>query len=216
MKIYSYIVKYVTGLAPNPFFGKLTLNVCKPVIRRTANVGDWIIGTGSRNVKTKSGNKDYAGKLVYAMKITAKMTMKEYDTYCQEELNKKIPFPDKKDWKRSLGDSIYDYSESDIPKIRKGLHDETNKATDLSGLNTLVSDHFYYFGENAVNVPIHLQEQKLIKNEQGHFVITELTLIEEFEHWISQFELNKIYGNPQLLWKLEKEGIENCKLECDE
>ncbi len=48
MYIYSYVLRYDDGVAPNPFFGFCTLAVCKPVIRRKAQVGDWIIGTGSK------------------------------------------------------------------------------------------------------------------------------------------------------------------------
>ncbi|HEU4573982.1 MAG TPA: hypothetical protein VFS36_03195 [Chitinophagaceae bacterium] len=134
MKLYSYIVKSDTGLAPNPFWGKLTLNVCKPDIRRTASEGNWVIGTGSKNVKSKSGKIiDYSGKLVYAMKVTSKMSMKEYDDYCNQELKKKIPFPDKKDWRRVLGDCIYDFSTGTVPRLRKLLHNENDKDTDLGG-----------------------------------------------------------------------------------
>ena len=214
MKLYSYIVASDTGLAPNPFWGKLTLNVCKPDIRRTALKDNWVIGTGSKNVKSKTGNViDYSGKLVYAMKVTCKMTMKEYDTHCNKELQKKIPFPDKKDWRRVLGDSIYDFSIGNIPRLRKVLHDEDDKDTDLKGLNALVSDHFYYFGSKAEKIPPELTG--LIKKEQGHIIVDDLVLIEKFEKWISQFELNKLYGDPQLLWRIENGEFEKCKIKSD-
>jgi hypothetical protein len=214
MKIYSYIVKSDTGLAPNPFWGRLTLNVCKPDIRRTASKNNWVIGTGSKSVKTKIGDiTDYSGKLVYAMKVTDVMTMKEYDNYCTQELKKKIPFPDKKEWKRIVGDSIYDFSIGGVPRLRKVLHDEDDKETDLSGKNTLISNHFYYFGNKAETIP--KQFSKLVKKEQGHLIVDDIILIEEFEKWLSHFELNKLYGDPQLLWKIEEGEYENCKVKCD-
>jgi len=37
MKVYSYIVAYDSGFAPNPFHGICTLACCKPTIRRTAH-----------------------------------------------------------------------------------------------------------------------------------------------------------------------------------
>ena len=40
MRVFSYIVTHDTGYAPNPFHGFLTLACCKPLIRRTAEVGD--------------------------------------------------------------------------------------------------------------------------------------------------------------------------------
>ncbi len=90
MKLYTYVIAQDSGLSPNPFWEELTLNVCKPKIRVTAEEGDWIIGTGSKNVKKKDGNVvDFAGKLVYTMKVSKKLTMKEYDIYCKKNLQKK-------------------------------------------------------------------------------------------------------------------------------
>ena len=48
MTIYSYVVARDYGFAPNPFYGCCTLATCKPIIRRMAQVGDWVIGTGSK------------------------------------------------------------------------------------------------------------------------------------------------------------------------
>ena len=33
-KVISYVMTYDTGFAPNPYFKKLTLATCKPVIKR--------------------------------------------------------------------------------------------------------------------------------------------------------------------------------------
>ena len=46
-QIYSYVLRYDDGVAPNPYGGVCTLAICKPVIRKKAQVGDWVIGTGS-------------------------------------------------------------------------------------------------------------------------------------------------------------------------
>lgn len=42
-RIYSYVVRYDSGFAPNPFYGYCTLATCKPDIRRAAEVGDWLV-----------------------------------------------------------------------------------------------------------------------------------------------------------------------------
>jgi len=63
MKVYSYVVARDYGFAPNPFFGYCTLATCKPVIRRVARAGDWIVGTGS----AEHGRQDY---IVFAMRVT--------------------------------------------------------------------------------------------------------------------------------------------------
>jgi hypothetical protein len=61
MKLYSYIVIHDTGFSPNPFWGFCTLADCKPTIRRTANVDDWIVGLTPKS----KGNK-----IVYAMEMS--------------------------------------------------------------------------------------------------------------------------------------------------
>lgn len=68
MKLYSYRIPVDDGAAPNPYWDICTLVICKPAIRRTAQVGDWVIGTGSKN--SPIGNIE--DKLVYAMKVTDK------------------------------------------------------------------------------------------------------------------------------------------------
>ena len=215
MKLYSYIVAHDFGLAPNPFWGELTLSICKPKIRLSALEGDWIIGTGSKNVDSKDGGViNYSGKLVYAMKITGTKTMEEYDAYCNDHLKPKIPFINKKDWRRIVGDSIYDFSIGKTPRLRKVLHKEEDKPIDLSGKNTLLSKHFYYFGSEARIIPPEFTD--FIKKEQGHKVIADTEIIKRFEKWLkSEFELNKLYGNPQLRWKIDKSLSGECEVNCD-
>lgn len=72
-RIHSYVVRYDSGFAPNPFYSYCTLATCKPGIRRSANVGDWVVGSGSKDRSVRRG-----GRLVYAMRITESMTFDEY------------------------------------------------------------------------------------------------------------------------------------------
>jgi len=152
--------------------------------------------------------------MVYAMRVTKKMTMEEYDSYCKENLSRKIPFVDRENWKRIIGDSIYDYSQSGIPKLRKVLHKEEDKKRDLSGKYTLLSTDFYYFGNATVEIPEKFKV--LIKNEQGHKVNEDAELNQKFTHWlVNNFESNKLYGEPQLQWQLIK-GVEGeFNIKCD-
>lgn len=64
MKLYSYVLTHDTGFAPNPSGEYCTLACCKPRIRKSAQVDDWIIGTGSTN----NVGHDH----LYAMKVTEK------------------------------------------------------------------------------------------------------------------------------------------------
>jgi len=195
-RLYSYIVKNDNGSAPNPFWGTCTLTICKPKIRRTAKVGDWIIGTGSKNSKLKDGKTyDLSGSLVYAMKVSDKQTIKEYDKYCQSNLPEKLPKWFNKDWRRRLGDCMYDYSKGEEPAIRMAVHKEQHRIKDLSGIYSLLSTHFYYFGEEPRSIPGAIKG--IVIKSQGHLVIDDLTLIDKFENWIKKFKKNKIYADPQ-------------------
>ncbi|MBS1649217.1 MAG: hypothetical protein JSR09_05870 [Bacteroidetes bacterium] len=203
-KIYSYILRYDDGAAPNPFSDICTLTICKPAIRRTANIGDWIIGTGSKNTRvTKIDTVNLSDSLVYAMKITDKKSLANYDQFCNQSLQSKIPVWKTNDWRLRMGDCIYDYSKPGDPTIRKSVHNETNRATDIGGKFALLSTHFYYFGVAAVE--IHKDLKQLIKQSQGHKIIQQEDLVIKFENWIKQFKLNTIIGDPQLRWMFDRE-----------
>lgn len=203
MKIYSYVLRTDDGSAPNPFGEVCTLSICKPAIRRTACIGDWVIGTGSRRVNLGDGKIiDFADSIVYAMKITDIKTLKEYDEYCKYSLINKIPVFKTDNWELKVGDCIYDYSKGSEPLIRKGVHNECNRKRDLGGKNALLSNNFYYFGSEARHLPSELSA--LIKKSQGHKKIENKQLIEQFENWIAQFEKNKIYADPQMRWYFDR------------
>ena len=217
MKLYTYIVDSDTGLAPNPFWGRLTLAVCKPRIRKVAKIGDWIIGTGSKNVKNKSKSyNDYSGKLVYAMKVSEIMTFKEYDIYCTNsltELKNKIP-SNKKGWKSKIGDCIYKYPlKGDTPILRQGLHCSDNITTDLGGLYVLLSDTFFYFGCKPVE--LHPRFSKLIKTGIGHTSFDDLIFVKDFENWmISNFVKQNEFPDPQLKDEIDDLFEKNSKPNC--
>jgi hypothetical protein len=211
-KLYSYILRIDDGAAPNPFWNVCTLTICKPAIRRTAKIGDWIIGTGSKNSKCNDGNiYDLSDSLVYAMKVSNKMTLADYDNYCKQKLPNKIPSWFNKDWRRRMGDCIYNFS-TEEPTIRKSVHNETNRKTDLSGLNTLLSNCFYYFGEEARPIPQQLKQ--IIKQNQGHKVIEQKELVENFENWIREFKVNKLYAHPQLRHEFDRAPTEEQISKC--
>lgn len=212
-RLYSYVLRFDDGAAPNPFWKTCTLTICKPAIRRTARIGDWVIGTGSTNSKLKDGKKhNLSDSLVYAMRITNKLTLAEYDQFCSENLKEKIPSWFNRDWRRRMGDCIYDYSNQNEPILRKGVHNQSNMARDLTGNCSLLSNEFYYFGEEPRIIPQNLK--RIIKKNQGHLRIEDPNLLSDFETWINQFKKNKIYAEPQLAFEfkieLNEEQISKC------
>jgi len=193
-QLYSYCLPYDDGAAPNPYWGVCTLVICKPAIRRTAEIGDWIVGTGS----TRSRIGNVSGMVVYAMRVTQKMKMRDYDLHTQEHLKGKIPDPTSSDVRRRLGDSIYDFR-YDPPRLRsREVHSEGNREDDLSGYYALLSERFYYFGDHPVRLPEDLQ--KIVQQRQGHRKQKNTPFLPRFEEWLLGLNLepNKLYGNPQM------------------
>lgn len=188
-RLFSYCIPGDDGAAPNPFWGVCTLVICKPVIRRNAQVGDWIVGTGS----TKFG---FQNQVVYAMEVTQKMTMEEYDKFCQLKLRNKIPNSKSKNQKVKVGDCIYDFS-TNPPLIRGEVHDENNRKTDLGGKFALLSNHFYYFGGNPIPLPDHLLA--IVKQGQAHKSTANNPYVESFVDWITRpcHTANKINSLPK-------------------
>ena len=78
--LYCYKMTWDTESAPNPHHGVLTLAICKPTIRRCAQVGDWISGWTAKEVHGKD-NRRYSfeyPKLIYLARIQKKLTFAEY------------------------------------------------------------------------------------------------------------------------------------------
>jgi hypothetical protein len=203
-RLFSYCIPFDDGAAPNPFWGVCTLNICKPVIRRNAKKGDWIVGTGSK----KFG---FENKVVYAMEITETLTMLQYYNYCKAELPKKIPNWRSRCYKERIGDCIYDFS-IEPAGILKSVHNEANRQRDLGGLFTLLSDHFYYFGDKPESLPEHLLQ--IVKQGQGHKSTANQPYFYEFVDWIvtQKKAKNKIYSEPndRLLFTLDNDQVNNC------
>jgi hypothetical protein len=193
MKLYSYCLRYDGGAAPNPFWGICTLVICKPAIRRTAVIGDWIVGLGSAN----SPIGDISRHVVYAMKVTDKLTLKEYDQFCRISLPNKIPQWRSPDYRQRMGDCIYDYGLGEYPKIRWGVHSENERRRDLSGKYALLSKRFYYFGDQPVSFPKYLYP--LIHTSQGHKSNQNQPYVQSFVGWIESlgYRRNTVYGIPQ-------------------
>lgn len=218
MNIFSYVVRSDTGFAPNPYGGVCTLVTCKPHIRKCneLELGDWIVGLASLSVKYFNDHP----RVVYAMKVTEIMPLKEYDRHCKKHLKIKIPIKtlkgQEKKYEESVGDCIYDYSNCEKPKLRQSLHSEKNRKNDLAGENALLSRHFYYFGTKAVKLPQCLSALDLSnpKSRQGQKRNSGVKLVMDFEKWIKKLEIawgkNSICGKPINARRKFKNGCGTC------
>ena len=200
MRLFSYCIPVDDGAAPNPYWKKCTLVICKPVIRRVAEEGDWVVGLGSRNIN----GIDYSGKVVYAMKIAEIKTLAEYDEFCRNSLTNKIPDLNHHEYSRKVGDCIYNFAQNSKGILRPSVHNKGNRKTDLGGMNALISDHFYYFGKKAIELPQELWP--IIKQGQGHRSDSNEPYKDQFVKWIENlgYKLNGVYGKPQIELKFMK------------
>jgi len=155
------------GFAPNPFYGYCTLAACKPVIRRVASVGDWIVGTGG----SSRGLRD---RLIYAMRVTEAITFDEY--WSDERFRDKRPNR-RGSRKQFFGDNIYHHDrrtghwkQEDSHHSRpNGMAFAVNKKHDTKTDRVLISDDFVYFGGSAIAIPAHLgQDEALWNAGRGH------------------------------------------------
>jgi hypothetical protein len=204
-KLYSYCIPYDDGAAPNPYWGVCTLVICKPVIRRSATVGDWIVGTGS----TRSPIGDIGGCVVYAMQVTDKMTMAKYDAYTATKLPGKVPNWHHHDVRRRLGDSLYDFSVQP-PRQRCGVHGPGNIDRDLRGRHALLSEHFFYFGDKPERLPNDLLP--IVRQGQGHQCNLNAPYFERFLAWIHSlgYKPNTLMGRPQLNLFKDESTVRAC------
>ena len=187
MRLHSYVVRYDSGFAPNPFYGYCTLATCKPDIRRVAQVGDWIVGSGSNSREIRRG-----GHLVYAMSVTEALTFQEYDA--DPRFNRKKPFR-YGSRKQSCGDNIYvhvgaarGWAQRDSFHSKPDGSQNPEHVTRDTGVNrVLVSEDFVYFGGYGPAFPGSLRSfhgQDVCKSGIGRSCFDQPALLQAFVTWI--------------------------------
>ena len=186
MKVISYVVAFDSGLAPNPFFGACTLTVCKPVIRRTAHVGDWVLGFGS----TKVVGQD---RLIYAMRVDEVLPLEIYGV--DRRFRRKRPARSTEI--RQVGDCVYWRGSDGEWRQRPGLHGPADMARDLSGYKSLISRRYWYFGAEAPVLPNRFGH--LVKRGRGHRIVRDMRLVAAFVRWLEGLGKPGRRGMPWML-----------------
>lgn len=187
MRLHSYVVRYDSGFAPNPFYGFCTLATCKPDIRRHAEVGDWVIGTGSANKEIGRG-----GHLIYAMRVTEALSRKQY--WDDPRFSRKKPNL-RGTLKHASGDNIYRWNAQaehweqldSYHSNPDGTPNQAHVLRDNSVDRVLISTDFVYFGGHGPAIPAEFRgrgRSDFVKQGRGRKVIDDLDLIRAFESWI--------------------------------
>ncbi len=153
--LFSYNMTSDSGFAPNPFGGICTLACDKPIIRKTANLGDWIIGT-SKSSTSKA-------RLVYAMRVDRGLTFEMYWDFPEYECKK----PGKNN---GCGDNIYKKGpDGHLVQVKNLFRGKEHVKTDTSVNRVLISKTFYYFGKETVEIPEKFSA--VVHTTQGHKTI---------------------------------------------
>ena len=191
-----YVVARDFGFAPNPFHGVCTLATCKPAIRSTAQVGDWIVGMGGSDLKA-------TGRCVFAMQVTRALS---FDAYWSdpEYLGKRPVRSGSR--KMMIGDNIYHRPSTSSEWLQADSHhsqpdgkiDSHNVKRDTSINRVLISRHFFYFGSKAPFVPDDTLSKIGFQNCIGHRVYRSGEC-EPLLKWLFEVfanKLNQVSGDP--------------------
>jgi hypothetical protein len=165
-KIYIYRVVNDTGYAPNFADDVATLAACKPQIRKTAAIGDWIVGLASKNLyKDGTTHKNLPrNTIVWCMQVTDKLTFADYDALCTSTLINKIP-------RRENGFRGDCQIKAD-GTFREGEHSSALVAHDLTGKFVLLGEKYYYSANNFEILPEWWNADDV---NRGHRVLREPT-----------------------------------------
>lgn len=198
-RIYSYVVRYDSGFAPNPFYGYCTLATCKPQIRQHASLGDWVVGSGSNDRSVRRG-----GYIVYAMRVTETMTFDEY--FEDQRFGYKKPYRNGSR-KQSCGDNIYSrtapnaaWQQCDSFHSRSdGSLNPDHVARDTGVNRVLISNDFVYFGGEGPEFPVELRDHRgrpLCKTGIGLTTFDDPQMVASFESWIRGLGARGYRGAP--------------------
>jgi hypothetical protein len=177
--LFSYTMTSDSGFAPNPNNGYLTLACSKPVIRKVAKVGDWLLGLHSKNSKSKG--------ICYLARISETLSLDEY--YRDKRfINKHIIFD-------ADGDAIYRLKGVNKYEQTVNRHHGLDRfLSDTSTDRVLICSLFYYFGSDGKDLGRHTNLFSL--GLRGHQKITSEEDISSFVRSISSKFRNGIHSVP--------------------
>lgn len=199
MRLYAYVVARDYGFAPNPFFGICTLANCKPVIRRVAQIGDWIVGTGS---KAKNREKFF----VFAMQVDEALTFSQY--WHDSRFRRKQPNL-RGSLKQAYGDNIYHlqpngswHQRNSHHSFENGVVNARNVRHDTQTDRVLIGKDFVYWGGHGPKIESVFGKgnDRKIRALRGHK---------------SRFPSDVIHRVAEWFWSLEEHGYLGQPLEWD-
>ncbi len=198
-RIHSYVVRYDSGFVPNPFYSYCTLATCKPSIRRSADIGDWVVGSGSNDGESVRRG----GHLAYAMRVTEAMTFDEYGRDPRFESKKPYRNGSRK---QSCGDNIYFRAAAGVAwQQRDSFHSRPDGwlnpdhvARDTGVNRVLISNDFGIdFGVRALRFLMNCKISNvalLCKTGIGLTAFDDAQLVGNLEQWIRNLAVSGYPG----------------------
>ena len=135
-RIYVYKIIEDSGGAPCVTRALLTLALCKPSIRRSAAVGDWIFAFGSNN-------EDPANRLVYIASVTQKITDGQYYELARFTNRGDCIYQRMRDGRFVRRSGARFHNDADLRDYDVG------ESPDYRNAISLVSSDFRYYGDNS-------------------------------------------------------------------
>ncbi|KAE8437445.1 MULTISPECIES: hypothetical protein [Halomonadaceae] len=196
-RLFTYVIARDFGFAPNPFHGICTLATCKPGIRRSACVGDWILGVAGKRLG--SVHK----KCILLMKVTEKISFQEY--WEDERFLLKKPCRNGSNV-MMLGDNIYHQDIEGKWVQEDSHHSNPDGSLNIENLErdtgtsdkVLISNFFFYFGSQAIPVNlasinyksgVGFKKTEISQSNEGRKLIERV-----YEHYFN--DLNSVVSDP--------------------
>lgn len=199
--VYAYVVARDFGFAPNPFHGVCTLATCKPMIRRKAKIGDWIIGMGGAKLNA-------VGRCIYLMQVTETLTFDAYWDHPEYRCKRPVRNGSRV---TIMGDNIYHRPAGTIAWVQEDSHhsqidgspEPSNIKNDTQADRVLISRNFFYFGDAAPSIPQGILDQLQYSNGRGHRKFTQAEAMPLLD-WIQEHykgQQNTVISDPYQFMK---------------
>jgi hypothetical protein len=190
--VFTYVIEHDLGFAPNPFHGACTLACCKPVIRKTAKIGDIILGLGAAKPKL-------SGHLCYWMRIDEVLTFDQY--WSDPRFRRKKPKMSGTTFLR-YGDNIYHHDNNGDYRQEYSFHSLENGEVSLGDLHrdtgrtdrVLISREFAYWGLRGIKMPEELECFTI--RGPGHWCDFEPEEVAALIAWLGQHPERGYRGEP--------------------
>lgn len=190
-QIYLYKMVADDGAAPCVAHGLLSLAICKPMIRTTAQKGDVIFGFAANSL-----NRDRRNRLIYAAKVTKALPNGEYyKTSHYSGRNDRIyRFQSGRFTLR--GNARYHLKKGDLSRDLGGARRQYPRA------RVLLSDDFRYFGERATDEyrakfrEVGRAIERLARGHRVHHSAALYRKLHEMKDWLWQSTHKKVSGRP--------------------